>query len=221
MDLDPLEEQAGELEALEAIFGEDFEVLEQPESGCNGARFQVDLTDHADADLKIRLIFTHTTNYPAEPILLVVHVLSGLSTPRRKELQTHLERIAAENLEIPAVYTICEAARDWLADKVVGKVEEEEEDQSSIKFETLDGTQRDQVEVISSKAVGTPVTVESFAEWQEKFLAEVNALKCKEQLEKEANTKVTGREFFESRNMVVSAESESFWEAEADQIAIQ
>lgn len=212
--MDPKEEQAAELEALEAIFDADFRLVE-PATDSSGARFEIDLNDDVTQSVKLRLIFSHTLGYPEEPLQLVVHALEGLSTPRRKMLQTHLEQVARDNTNMPCAYTICEAAKDWTSDNVIGKVAEEEDEDNPTKFETLDSTQHEKVEVISSKAVGTPVSVETFSEWRRQFMLEIDEVKSKEQLDRESNAKMTGREFFESKNVVVTVEGESFWEQEA------
>lgn len=216
--MDPKEDQALELEALEAIFGDEFRLVEAP-TKSSGARFEVDLTDNGDGSVKLRLVFTHALGYPDEPLGVVVHALEGLPTPMRKRLQVHLEGCAKENVQNVAVYALCEEAKDWLDQHVVGKPVVDVEEDGPSKFETLDATQQDKVEVISSKAIGTPVTPESFAEWRAKFEAEIEALKTKEEREMEENQKMTGRQMFESKIVVVSAESESFWEAEASEAA--
>lgn len=220
MDEETREEQATELEALEAIFGTDYTLLEEA-TNESGARFQVGLTDDTDVDVKIRLVFKHSETYPRQPITLVMHSLGGVSAPRRRLLQGYLESVAQDNVDMPAAYTICEAARDWLVHNVVqagGSAHAGEEEGREHRFETLDSTQSERVEVISSKAVGTPVTVETFAAWREKFMIEVEMQRSREEIDRRNSDKVTGREFFESRTVVVSAESESFWEAEAFQM---
>lgn len=221
--MEPKEEQDTELEALEAIFGPEFHILEQA-SASKGARFEIDVQDDDTSQtVKLKLTFTHTPNYPNEPVVVVVHALEGLTTPNRKRLQDHLEVLAKENavVEMPSVFTLHEAAREWLTDNVVGQpvIDKEAEEALAKKFETFDATRRDKVEVISSKAIGSPVTVKSFSEWREKFDVEKQAQKTKEQLEKEFSPKMTGRQLFESKTVVVTVESESFWEAEASELA--
>lgn len=213
------EEQDTELEVLEAIYDEDFRVIE-PATANNSARFEIDVRDDVDAGIKLRLSFTHTPQYPEEPLIVVVHALEGLSTTHRKRLQTHLEEATRENVHMPCVHAICDQAREWLVNNVIGKEQIENEEDDERKFETLDATQGDKVEVITSKAVGMPVTIDSFREWRENFTQEMESLKGKEELEKDANKKLTGRQLFESKTIVVSAESESFWEAEASQALV-
>lgn len=226
------EEQAAELEALEAIFGDnDFQLLDADDNGC--ARFQVELSDDDDGGgdgLRIRLIFTHTPTYPRMSIHVVAHPLSGVSAPGRKQLQTHLEEVASNSIDMPAAFTLCEAARDWMAEhggsgagtvnSVGGGYKTAGNDNDDNKFETIESTQTEKVEVVSSKAIGTPVSAESFATWREAFVRLMDEKKSKAQRERErdAGSKLTGREFFESRTVVVSAESASFWESEANQL---
>lgn len=221
------EEQAAELEAVEAIFGTDFEQLDNNDAKAVGcARFQVTLNDIDTPDkAAVRLTFSHTPTYPqAMPIRAVAHPLCGISAPQRKALQAHIDQVAKDSVGMPAAYTICEEAREFIVSQQGGGGGDEDEDgeggggKSGSKFETLDSTQRDKVEVISSKAVGTPVTVETFADWREAFLQEfVYNGKTKEDVEKEeGGEKMTGREFFESRTVVVTEESASFWESEAN-----
>lgn len=220
--MEPKEEQDNELLALEAIFPDEFRILE-PASDSDGSRFEIDVVDDTSGTVQLKLIFTHTTKYPEEPIAIVVHALEGLTTPNRKKLQTFLVHKAKENAEIcmPAAFNLCEDAKQWLRDHVVGEpeIDEQLELEQAKQFETIDSSLEEKVEVVSSKAVGTPVTPESFLEWQATFLAEKEAEKTKERLAMESNRKMTGRQLFESKTVVVSADSESFWEAEASQLA--
>lgn len=207
------EEQEQELEALEAIFADEFRLLDAA-CGTSGARFEVDLTEAGGASVvKLRLVFTHALLYPDEALHVVAHVLEGLGGPLRKRLQVRLEAVCGDNLGGVAVYTVCEAAREWVLERV--GVEEEEEEEEG-RFETFDGSRKEKVEVIGSKAVGTSVTVEGFAEWRAGFEKEMEGLKSAEERAKElGGGKLTGREMFERKVVVVSAESEAFWEAEA------
>lgn len=218
-DDDVREEQAAELEAVEAIFGDDYQLLEEA-TEASGARFQVELADDADADVRMRLMFTHSRLYPRESLHVVAHALGGVSATQRKVLQMQLDEVAAESPDMPAVYAVCEATRDWLAEHVVDAPADGGADDSeqASKFETLDSTQQERVEVISSKSVGTPVNEDTFNRWRDAFLAELAAAMSGDQIDRASDTKMTGREFFESRTVVVSAESASFWESEASQM---
>lgn len=227
------QEQAGELEAVEAIFGEDFKLLEPADEVTGtGARFHVDVSadstdeadEHSSSAARVRLEFTHTETYPREPVSVLVNVMNGLTALDRKQLQTVVDNVAADSGDMVSVFPICDATRDWLFDHDSGPSSASGPGQSlgadlsgkesDSRFETIDITTTDKVEVISSKAVGTPVTKESFEQWRTSFLAETHDSNDSA-LRENTPQKMTGREYFESKTVVVSAESESFWEAEA------
>lgn len=205
------EEQDSELEVLEAIYADDFRIVD-PATSSSGARFEISIQD---PPTHLLISFTHSLQYPYGPLTIVVHALEGVSTPQRKKLQQHLEGVAKQYEEMPCVHNVCDAAREWVVEHVQGG--EAELDVEGMKFETIDAS-GEKVEVIQSKAIGTTVTVESFAAWRAAFEQEMSGKKSKEQLEREANKKMTGRQLFESKTVVVSVESESFWEAEASAI---
>lgn len=230
------EEQATELESVEAIFGEDFRLLEAADEATGtGARFRVDIcAESADGaeqgpsshPARVRLEFTHTTQYPREPISVLVNLLDGLVASDRKRLQSVVDSVAEESKDIVSVFAICDAARDWLCDEASGATTALETNRApgalshnndlESRFETVDFLATEKVEVISSKAIGTPVTKESFEEWRIAFLAELENIRLNDGTRNDKDSsKMTGREFFESRTVVVTAEGESFWEAEA------
>lgn len=217
--MDASEEQQAEIEALEAIFMDDFKLLDRAQDTSGGARFSVSIKPEAAPDVELSMVFEHPSDYPESPVIVTANVLSGLPAPKRKELQSVAVNCAQENIGLPSVFTVCEAIKEWV-ETTVGEGTanddglEEEDDGNS--FETRDLTTAAKVEVIASKAIGTPVTVESFMEWREKFIAEIELKKSTEQKDKEANVKPTGRQLFEQNKVVVTEDSESFWEQEAE-----
>jgi RWD domain/DRG Family Regulatory Proteins, Tma46 len=216
--MEPAEEQAAELEALDAIFQEDFKVTNEA-SVAHGARFEISLLPDGAPDVRLRLTFEHSLAYPDEPLAATAHVLSGLTAPRRKAIQTVVDATAEGNIGAPSAFTIIEAVREWVeADARQGmEVEEEEDDEvDAAQFETRDASTAAKVEVIASKAIGTPVSVESFAEWRNKFEAEIQEMKSASEKTIENNSKATGRQLFEQNKAVVSGDSESFWESIAE-----
>lgn len=212
--MEPSEEQAAELEALEAIFQGDYRLIESATSE-RGARFDIQIAPDSPSDLRLRVAFEHTIDYPTTCILVTIHALSGLSAIKRKALQGVVENLASENIGIPSAFTICEGLNEWLYENMddVNDISAEQEEES---FETRDTSAVAKVEVVASKAIGTPVTVETFAAWREKFLEELEGKKTEEQRAMEMNTKLTGRQLFEQSKDIVSGESESLWEMEAE-----
>lgn len=201
------EEQAEEVEALEAIFEEEFH-LEDPPSETTGARFRVNVSE---GDARVRLSFAHPPDYPASATSVTVLALDGVSAPQRRALQTALAQSAADAVPGPAAYTVCDAAREWLAAADPSAGEDEEEDVAG-KFETIDAAAATAVERVAAKALGTPVTPESFAEWATKFRTEMEEKKGKVEV---VGEKMTGRAMFEAKMADVGADAE-LWELEAD-----
>jgi hypothetical protein len=213
--MDPAEEQAAELEALEAIFMDDFVLLEGA-NAARGARFDISVESDAAKGVKLVASFEHPKNYPDEPIIVTVNSTGHLSAASRKELQAHVQKVAVENVGIPSVFTVCEEMKVWAGEHLGDADDATDSDTDGAEFETRDTQAQPKVDVVSSKAIGTPVTVESFMAWREKFLEEMERAKSAEARAKEASTKLTGRELFEQSKAVVSADSESFWEQEAE-----
>lgn len=217
--MDPAEDQAAELEALEAIFMDEF-MLKEPPSASRGARFQIMLTSDVTPDVKIQMGFEHALDYPESPLVVSATTLSGLSGPRRKAVQAKADECAEENLGFPSAFTVCEAVKEWIEENVADggdAGENEEDEEESNMFETRDVTMAAKVEVIASKAIGTPVTADSFSTWRDSFLAEIEAKKTAEEKARESDPRPTGRQLFELKKAVVSGESESFWEQEAEE----
>lgn len=217
--MDPSEEQEAELEALEAIFMDEYKLTDAA-TAKRGAHFSLSLNPEAAPEVAIRMDFEHTLSYPEEALVVSAHALSGLSAPRRKALQEMVNLAAEENIGMPSAFTICEAVKEWVEEHVaeLGDEDDDDGDDGTSAFETRDVTTAAKVEVIASKAIGTPVTVESFSEWRQKFEAEMEAQKSAGDKKQEYNVKLSGRQLFEMNKAVVSVtgESESFWEQEAN-----
>jgi RWD domain/DRG Family Regulatory Proteins, Tma46 len=213
--MDPSEDQAAELEALEAIFMDDYKRTDGP-TAARGARFSVSLVPEAAPDVQLRLDFEHPSAYPDAPLVVTALALAGLSAPRRRALQAAADEAAAEHAGMPSAFSIVEAIKEWVEEHVAEGGDGGASEEDGGVFETRDVTMAAKVEVIASKAIGTPVTVESFAVWRDAFVAELDAAKSAEERAREVDPKPTGRELFESKAAVVTGESESFWEQEAD-----
>lgn len=214
--MDAREEQEAELEALEAIFMDDFSVSDVATS-ARGARFSISLTPEGAPGVEVRMDFEHSLGYPDDALIATALALAGLSGPRRTALLKRVDQMVADGVGGPCVFGVCEGVKEWLCE---GDEEEDDEEEGGA-FETRDVTTAAKVEVIASKAIGTPVTVESFRDWRERFEKEMEGRKTAEERRREAVVKPSGRELFElnKATVAVSGESESFWEAEADEFA--
>ena len=91
--MDHAEEQAMELEALEAIYMEEFERLDG-----DGPAFRLTLVPETGADdnhVSIALRVTYTPRYPEEPPQLAVSVVRGLTDEQAAQCQALLVEAAA------------------------------------------------------------------------------------------------------------------------------
>jgi len=113
-----------------------------------------------------------------------------------------LRKVGEENLGIAMTFTLVSHLREQLSQLVRSKLEEQRQRDSENERLALEAEER--------RTVGTPVTVESFKVWKEKFDKELAIKKSQEDEEqlrnmtskereewKKAGTRLTGRQLFE------------------------
>lgn len=211
-------EQLDEIEALEAIFDADFTLDSPPTpsdastsgSPSEGARFRVSVQE---GPARVRISFAHPPAYPSSATCVSVLALAGVSAPQRRLLQDLLASAARACAPEPAGWAVCDAAREWLASAGACAGDEGgDDDDGAGRFETIDAAAATAVERVAAKALGTPVTLESFAEWARGFREERERGRGKVEV---AGGKMTGRAMFEEKMVDVDADAE-LWELEAD-----
>lgn len=197
-ELDYVQEQEMEIEALEAILMDEFKEIHSSESGLNTSNrcFQITISPQDDdeefsqSSVRLALIFSHTKKYPDEPPLLNVSSLKGIHSGDLKILKEKLEQEAGENLGMAMIYTLVSSAKDWLSERFAQQTGEEDAEVDEAKKE----------EVIVPH--GEAVTVETFLAWRERFEAELALEKAKlmpdSALSVSKEKKLTGRQWFES-----------------------
>jgi hypothetical protein len=121
-----LEEQEMEAEALAAIFDTAFEThsSEQPfvwavklvPVDCGGNADEEEAANH----IMVKLVARIPLEYP-EGMLpeLDIEIIKGLSQDNKDELLRLANDEAEANAGMPAIFSICEAVRSWLADNNV------------------------------------------------------------------------------------------------------
>jgi hypothetical protein len=188
------QDQADEVSALEAIYGDAFDsggggadglsIAIQPSLGGLGER----------AWVSCRLRCRYTPEYPDAPADLSLEALSGLSEAQASELRGELMAAALENAGTPYVFAVAERVREWLTahnekpsdgsafDDMMRRARAKEapalasaafsrEDDPSIKRRVvISAAEEDTAE--KRKRDGTPVTPESFSAWLAAFQAE-------------------------------------------------
>ncbi|KAA8491037.1 RWD domain-containing protein [Porphyridium purpureum] len=210
-----------ELEALEAIFGPELKLGgdgdESAQQVAQGhARFQLQL-DEPLYGVRARLAFRYTPQYPDAAPEISVLVDQGVSAAAGAALQKVLLDEAQSQLGLPMIYTLHTVAKEWIADHAIGG-DEGRAGASTVgvveaSFETRD-LQAEHADD-AKKFHGTPVTPESFAEWKVKFDAEHRA-HTTEEVTEGRDERMSGRALFETNKAVISEESLSLWEDEAD-----
>jgi len=199
------EEQAMELEALEAIWPEEFGPLgddappaEWPEEPTI---YKVDLTpgedgeDASNDDLVMQLVFQHTPSYPEEAPRLRLRSVRGLTDAEMSAVTEMINQLVEENMGMAMIYTLGEAAKEWLRDKANVQVVEEV-DPETLKARAIEEEER---KLAEARALGTPVTPENFKVWQQAHEAE-RALERAQApdllLAKEVEKRMTGKQYF-------------------------
>lgn len=132
------------------------------------------------------LKFTYTPTYPEEVPHIEVQDPIGMDDVQVERLKEMLDKVAEENLSMVMVFTLVSAANEWLNeewDSEVKRLEEEAEQRA-----------REAEESEQKKFHGTPLTIENFLAWKERFDAEMALLKKAEKEDKDK--KLTGRELF-------------------------
>ncbi|XP_072019068.1 RWD domain-containing protein 1-like [Amphiura filiformis] len=186
------EEQENEVSALESIYPDEFTVL----STNPYHKFEITVSSESTGEedeqdtLHVTLQFTYTDTYPDEaPVYEVtdtVNVQDDEIEPIMQLLQEQIE----ENLGMAMVFALVSALQEHLNERV-----DERKKELAKERELIEEEKRKKQEEADNILKGTPVTLDSFLEWKDKFDAErrlINSTKASDQ-----SKKLTGRELFE------------------------
>jgi len=214
---DHSEEQEMEAEALAAIFDHAFEIVSDTSPfvwsvkllpiDCGGDEKEEDEVNH----VAVKLIATIPALYPDEQPDLDIEIIKGLAEAQRKDILKIATNEAENNVGMAAIFTICEAVREWLSENNVkgqddgsmyaqmmrrAKEAERAKEQAELKFEAqnkkdeMTEAELEEFRVRKLRAEGTPCTAENFQVWLTKFNAEMEAkaLEEKKAMEKEVSS---------------------------------
>uniref|UniRef100_A0A7S0G7A9 RWD domain-containing protein n=1 Tax=Rhodosorus marinus TaxID=101924 RepID=A0A7S0G7A9_9RHOD len=219
--MDFKEEQTQEVEALVAIFPTEFSVFPAEKSGRRD-RYEL-LVEDQESGSSFILEFSYSERYPEDPPNLNLQGVNGLNSSKRVALLEHLKEEAQNQVGSAMILTLHTIAKEWTADNVGTAGSDEEtpfrKEAEETVFETRDEEEEAKA-AMKEKMIfhGTPVTAESFQLWSEKFEEENKRANEKLVVEQRKDPKkLTGRQLFERNVAVVTEDSESFWEIEADQ----
>lgn len=198
--MDHNEEQTMEMEALESILGDEkLRAYTGPvpsawitDRTIHAIKLEPD-TDEPNQTCSCDLLFQHTDMYPEELPNIKLSNTRGLTNREVDVLSGLLMETAQENLGMASVFAIMQAAQEWLENKAGIQLEEDPEVVK--KREAAEAERKLQ----EARALGTPVTPESFAVWKAAFQEEQRAKKIAsgEVIEEEVVvTKKTGKQYF-------------------------
>lgn len=180
------QEQLEELEAIESIYSEEIDIIDD-----SPHRFTIPVkTDDYDEDEDtgrfVLLKFTFTRKYPSEAPLVEFEESINIDDEHLDELLDHLKELIEENLGMQMIFTLVSGAIEWLGEKN-DQIKNDIEEAAKKKKDIEDEDERKKLE-------GTKVTIESFLAWKVEF----DAWRFENKLvkEKTGKEKLTGRELF-------------------------
>eukprot|EP00210_Caulerpa_lentillifera_P002072 g1987.t1 len=214
--MDYVSEQEMEIEALEAILMDEFEIYEgtAPDGWTTHTVYRVKLKPSEEDEEKLDrrskttpiphslsiflvaldFLFSHTETYPDEAPRIRLQSSAGLADEDISQVQLLVENEIEGNKGMAMMFNLIEAAREWLRDKVNASGfcgMSPEEHKKALEAE-------EEQKILEQRSHGTPVTVESFMEWNIKFQEEMQALAAKQGRGKqeEKSQQLTGKQFF-------------------------
>jgi len=198
------DEKAEELEALMAIYMDDFKMRGED-------TFTINLVPNPGSDddlVGIEMEVTYTSKYPQEAPMVRLKSKKGVTEPQRKELEAKVKLQAQENLGIAMIFTLAQTVKDWLDAHNDDEYNDDDNKNTTVEFEEDEG------KVIAQ--VGTPVTLENFIAWKKAFDAEMFQLK-KAKIDLEKLRRPTGRQLFEIDASLIMSDAALL--DEGDQVA--
>jgi hypothetical protein len=199
-------EQEMELEALEAILMDEISPLvgEPPSDWPSDSTcYRIVIRNDEEVaegvyEKKMDLLFAHTPNYPDEAPWIKLSSVQGMTEADIREVNGLLKRQVEANLGMAMVYTLVDTLKDWLMNQVAGVKETEFQiDDAELEKRRIEAEEKRLAEL---RALGTPVTVETFAAWKQRYDAEKRLER--QQLEPELVVRdkgLSGKVFFQSQ----------------------
>jgi len=209
------EEQDNELEALEAIYPDEFKLLSEPDDRFHKFSIYVQSADYSpgededeeeaeeDEDEEeeepqidptngccFTLQFQYTPTYPDDKPDVEVLNPKNLLQDELVLLNTFMDEQFAENAGMAMVFTVVAAAQEWASTLV---------EERRVRLEEEERRRKEEEEERERKVFeGTRVTLDTFMTWKAKFDEEMAALKKTKAVIDETKRKLTGRQLFMS-----------------------
>eukprot|EP01100_Stratorugosa_tubuloviscum_P000248 TRINITY_DN104_c7_g1_i1.p1 TRINITY_DN104_c7_g1~~TRINITY_DN104_c7_g1_i1.p1 ORF type:complete len:254 (-),score=92.62 TRINITY_DN104_c7_g1_i1:163-924(-) len=193
------EVQLMEIEALQAIYADEL-ILNSEDKLAFEIMISGDL-EQINKPAQVNLKFKFKEGYPESeiPEILVIPI-EGISSEKLEELTQSLINLAQSSIGMEMIFTLISHCKEWIETNCIFKEEKIEIlDISQIVAEskpvTYTYSEHDKEEEENKQKMkdGTPVNLETFLAWRDKFDAEIN----KKVKKVEASKKVTGKQLFE------------------------
>lgn len=215
-----LDDQSDEIEALQAIFmDEQFQILDvdtletttaqrlklhNAADDAAAAAYRITVVpeepdeEPPEIPQRLGLLFAYPPTYPDVPPLIVCQSEQGISKTDLANIETHLHDEALANVGMAMMFTLANAAKDWLREHANLDVGEMEDDAARKKKELAEEERLAK----ARRAAGIEVTKETFEDWHTRFEAEralAKALAPDAAERAERAKRMTGRAYFEKR----------------------
>jgi len=200
------EEQENEIEALESIYVEDFNLIEE------NKKYEINLKnenfEEEEKKVEIKLTVEYTDKYPEEKCFISIFS-SDITRTETENLMFSLEKEVEENIGNVIIFNLTSLIQEYLNE--YNSLKEEENELRKIQKEKEEEKERllklnryikdSEFENIEE---GNPVTLENFAQWKLNFDKENE--KNKKKLIESTGNKLTGRQIFEKKLSFIDSE---------------
>ena len=197
---DYAEEQESELEALESIYVTELEILSRDPIIYNitiPCEIKSVEVDGPTKEFMVGLKFKLPEEYPDIPPEIEFSECEELDADLQKSILIELNKVAESELGCVMIFTLVSELQDKVneyVDNIYNKKMAEKEE-------------RDKIPVFH----GTPVTLESFTEWNNKFIMEMSMKKVKV-----VSDKLTGKQIFLAKDGNIDISDNLIGDAEED-----
>eukprot|EP01103_Thecamoeba_quadrilineata_P015137 TRINITY_DN4693_c0_g1_i1.p1 TRINITY_DN4693_c0_g1~~TRINITY_DN4693_c0_g1_i1.p1 ORF type:complete len:204 (+),score=56.53 TRINITY_DN4693_c0_g1_i1:45-656(+) len=176
-----MDEVEMEIEALKAIYMDDYQEIAHPQI------FSIKLRSESDPNAWIIMEVQLTPKYPEEVPILLFTSSKGY-TESLNELSSISQKLAEESVGMAMAFTLASRVKDWIEEYEVNQKELKKREE-----EELAESQKPKKRIERPEHVdGTPVTVESFNAWKARFLLETDPATSDSK-----TVRLNGRQLFE------------------------
>ncbi|KAK0052888.1 RWD domain-containing protein 1 [Biomphalaria glabrata] len=206
------EEQRNEIEALQSIYPDEIEIIEeQPYYSFKlqvGSQDPDKFPDHA---MSAVIQFTYTHDYPDSAPDMLIESTENMDDAQQESLMEFMTSQAEENLGMAMIFTIISSVQERLTDMMEQAAKDQEE--------AIERKKKADEEAERKRFEGTRVTVESFMAWKLKFDAEKAEMRRLKGFSDGSAKKPTGKEQFMADQSLYDSDVK-FLQAEGDTLEV-